>query len=100
MHTLSTYYAFYDISNDNVRNEVIRILKDVGFSRIQESVFCGTISSQQKKDLIENIRSKIIDEVDSFLLILSCKQCFGKISAFGKKMDLNVLVSDDGSVVL
>ncbi|MDN5847415.1 MAG: CRISPR-associated endonuclease Cas2 [Candidatus Nitrosocosmicus sp.] len=100
MNSVSTYYAFYDISKDENRNDIIKALKDIGFVRIQESVFCGSLSSQQKKDLIENIGRIIIEETDSFLLILSCKQCFGKVNSFGRKMDLDWIINNDESMVL
>lgn len=95
----NAYYAFYDISSNDIRNDVIRILKDIGLLRIQESVFCGTLSSQQKKDLIENVKKVMTDKEDSFLLIFSCNQCFGKVISCGKKMDLDLIVNRDESIV-
>ena len=47
------YYAVYDITDNSTRSSVIHILKNQGFSRIQKSVFCGSLSGQNKKDLIK-----------------------------------------------
>lgn len=96
----SAYYGIYDISDNGVRNNVIQILKDVGFIRIQESVFCGSLSTQQKKDLIADVKKIIIKDGDSFLLILSCKQCFGRVISLGKTMDLDWIVNNDESIVI
>jgi|SRR3954447_14333084 CRISPR-associated protein Cas2 len=97
---LPTYYGIYDISDNNIRNDVIQILKDLGFTRIQESVFCGSLSTQQKKDLIENVKKVITNRSDSFMLILSCKQCFGKVIAIGKNVDIKWIVNNDESIVV
>ncbi|AIC15992.1 CRISPR-associated endonuclease Cas2 [Nitrososphaera viennensis] len=82
----NSYYAIYDISDNLVRSNVIRILKNAGFVRIQKSAFCGTLVNQKKKDLLEDIKRVIKDE-DSFYLILTCQQCFGRISVLGKGFD-------------
>lgn len=96
---LSAYYGIYDISDNGIRNKVIQILKDLGFIRIQESVFCGSLSTQQKKDLIADVKKIIVKDTDSFLLVLSCKQCFGKVISLGKTMDLDWIVNNDEAIV-
>lgn len=95
----SMYYAVYDISDDSTRSSVIHILKNQGFSRIQKSVFCGSLSGQNKKDLIESIKM-IVDENDSFYLILTCNQCFGKIKIIGKGFDEEYVSDKKPAVVL
>lgn len=84
----TSYYAIYDISDNLVRNRVIRILKDAGFARIQKSAFCGVLTNQQKKDVIESIRNSIASK-DSFYMIVTCRQCFGRISVVGKGFDMD-----------
>ncbi|MER5175733.1 MAG: CRISPR-associated endonuclease Cas2 [Candidatus Nitrosocosmicus sp.] len=96
---LSAYYGIYDISDNGIRNNVIQILKDLGFIRIQESVFCGSLSTQQKKDLIADVKKIIVKDTDSFLLVLSCKQCFRKVVSLGKTMDLDLIVNNDEAIV-
>lgn len=90
------YYAIYDIKEDRTRDSVVQILKNHGFTRIQKSVFCGNSSNQQNKDLIELIKG-VITESDSFYLLLSCSQCFGKLTVVGKGFDKDY-VSDIKSV--
>ncbi len=94
------YYAVYDITDNTTRSSVIQILKNAGFTRIQKSVFCGKISNQQKKDVIEMIKNTISDENDSFYLLLACKQCFGKIQIVGKNFDREYVSNEKTSVVL
>lgn len=80
------YYAIYDIKDNNIRESIVQVLKNHGFIRIQKSVFCGYTSNQQKKDLVEIIKNIIPDD-DSFYLILSCNQCFGRLTIVGRGFD-------------
>jgi len=93
------YYAVYDVSDDNTRTSVIHALKNHGFVRIQKSVFCGNISNQQKKDLIEIIKTIISDD-DSFYLVLSCNRCFGRVVIVGQGFDKEYVADKKGSMVL
>jgi len=93
------YYAVYDITDNSTRIAVIHILKNHGFVRIQKSVFCGNISGQQKKDLIEMIKYRISDD-DSFYLILSCSNCFGKVMIIGRGFDKEYVSNNKGSMVI
>lgn len=93
------YYAVYDISNNRTRTRTIQALKNIGFVRIQESVFCGSLSSQQKKDLIENLK-QITEENESVYLILACQTCFGKVTIIGNGFDKEYVTNDLESMVL
>ena len=94
------YYAVYDINEDLTRNAIIHTLKNIGFTRIQKSVFCGRISSQQKKDIIEQVKIILKNENDSFYLIMSCNQCFGKMQIVGKGFDKEYVLDQKLSDVL
>ena len=94
------YYAVYDITENSTRESVIHVLKDASLVRIQKSVFCGNLSGQQKKDLIEKIKSTISQDDDSFYLIMSCNQCFGKIVTMGKDFDVDYVSDKKPSMVI
>lgn len=96
---MTMYYSTYDITNNGIRETVIQILKDAGLVRIQKSVFCGNVSNQQKKDLIEKIKSTINQEEDSFYLMVSCNQCFGKIITIGQDFDTQYVQGKRPSMV-
>ncbi len=93
------YYAVYDISDDKTRSRVVQALKDIGFVRIQKSVFCGSLSSQQKKDLAERLK-RIAGEDESIYLILACQTCFGKVTIIGHGFDKEYVANDLESMVL
>lgn len=80
----NTYYAVYDVAADDTRQAIIRILKDGGLVRIQKSVFCGRMSAQLKKDILENIKQVIDKETDSFFLVMNCHDCFKKFISMGQ----------------
>ena len=93
------YYAVYDISDDKTRLRVVQALKDIGFVRIQKSVFCGSLSSQQKKDLVEKLK-RIAGDDESIYLILACQACFGRVTIIGQGFDKEYVSNDLESIVL
>lgn len=94
------YYAVYDITDDCTRSDIVQMLKNIGFVRIQKSVFCGSLTSQQRKDIIEMVKITIRNDNDSFYLILACKQCFGKIQIIGKGFDKEYVTNKKDSMVI
>lgn len=92
------YYVAYDVSDDDIRSGLIQILKDAGFTRIQKSVFCGKISQQQKKDIVEKVKQVITDD-DSFYMFLACQHCFGKVTIIGKGFDKEYVSNEKAAEV-
>ncbi|RNJ73489.1 MAG: CRISPR-associated endonuclease Cas2 [Thaumarchaeota archaeon S14] len=92
MSQTTMHYAVYDISDDPTRTSVADALKNSGFVRVQKSVFCGTLSGQSKKDLLERVRLILArpdgeDGADSFYLIMTCAACYGNIETIGEAFD-------------
>jgi len=50
------YLVFYDITDNNLRNNVVGFLKKKGLHRIQYSVFLGELNSSRLKDLEAGLR--------------------------------------------
>jgi len=98
------HYAVYDIGDDPMRTSVADALKDSGFERVQKSVFCGTLSQQSKKDLLERVRL-ILGEPDegggarSFYLIMTCSACFGSIETLGEAFDAKYVAGETSALV-
>ena len=97
---MTMYYATYDITENVIRESVIQILKDAGLIRIQKSVFCGNLSNQQRKDMVEKTRQVIDQNTDSFYLITSCNQCFGKMLTIGRDFDTEYVQGKKPSMVI
>jgi len=66
---------------------------------IQESVFCGALSGQQKKDLVEKLKC-IAGEDESIYLIFACQKCFGRVTIIGQGFDKEYVANDLESIVL
>lgn len=94
------YYAVYDVAEDGTRDAVIHALKNSGLVRVQKSVFCGNLQPQLRKDLLENIKSTIDPETDSFFLIMNCNDCFGKIMMLGNDFDQSFVDGSKSGMVL
>jgi len=93
------YYAVYDVSDNQTRTRVAQVLKDAGFVRVQKSVFCGSLSSQQKKDLVEKLK-RIAASSDSVYLILTCHKCFGKVTIIGQGFDQEYVAGELEGLVI
>lgn len=93
------YYAVYDIMDNGRRDAVIEILKDSGMVRIQKSVFCGGLVLQQKRDLIETIKSTLNVDDDSFYLIMNCGKCYRNATIVGKGFDQEYVEGKTSSMV-
>lgn len=75
---------FYDIIETNIRNKVIDILFDLGFKRVQFSVFLGEISKKKKKRLTEKLYSSIDKDRDSLYIFNLCEVDFKNCLFLGK----------------
>lgn len=95
----SMYYAVYDIQCNQIRTRVSQVLKDAGFVRIQKSVFCGSLSPQQKKDLVEKLKRTAASS-DSVYLILTCHKCFGMVTIIGQGFDQEYVTGELGGLVI
>lgn len=94
------HYAVYDISDTPTRTSVANALKDMGLERVQKSVFCGTLSEQSKKDLLERVGAILgAGGGDSFYLIMTCSLCFGNIVSIGEAFDTEYVEGKKPAVV-
>ena len=57
------------------------------------------LANQQKKDVVEKIKNTINYETDSFYLIMSCDQCFGKVITIGQDFDVKYATDQKPSMV-
>lgn len=87
-------WAIYDISNDKVRNKIVKLCKNVGLYRVQKSVFLGDINSNDLDELSLESESLINKKSDSVYIFPMCKQDFDKVVLLGQAFDKK-FVSDD-----
>jgi len=75
------YVVIYDVSDDNLRNQVAETLKDYGLQRIQYSGFMGDLRRDQLNSLLVDIKNLIKDLTENVQLFPMCDSCLK-----GKKM--------------
>jgi CRISPR-associated protein Cas2 len=73
----------YDITDDQKRARVAKILKDYG-SRVQYSVFECRISEKQLDDLKNRLTKAIDLKEDSIRFYSLCQECIKKIILIGE----------------
>jgi CRISPR-associated protein Cas2 len=72
----------YDISNDRVRNKVMKTLRDFG-SHVQYSVFECRLKKQEIRQLKSRL-SQIINPTDSIRIYYLCKEDVNRTEFLGR----------------
>ncbi|PWH18352.1 MAG: CRISPR-associated endonuclease Cas2 [Ardenticatenia bacterium] len=73
----------YDIPDDRRRVRLAKVLQDYG-ERVQYSVFECDLTQKQLQQMVREVRQVISDEQDSVRVYLLCRECVGRIQAFGR----------------
>ncbi len=87
-------WVVYDISDDKIRNKVVRICKDKGLYRVQKSAFLGTINRNQLDELSIFCEDVIDKDSDSVYIFPMCKDDFRSVILLGQAFDKK-LVTDE-----
>ncbi len=87
-------WAIYDISNNKIRNKIVKICKNYGLYRVQKSVFLGDIDKNNIDELELQSRNIIDDKTDSVYIFQMCKTDFDNVILIGKAFDKK-FVSDE-----
>lgn len=85
---------FYDITETKIRNQIIDLLFDYNFQRIQFSVFLGEISKKRIRRLYENVSRIINYEEDSLYVFNLCDKDFKDCFFLGKIINKQFLDTD------
>jgi CRISPR-associated protein Cas2 len=75
------YVVIYDVSDDNLRNQVAETLKDYGLQRIQYSGFMGDLRRDKLNSLLVDMKNLIKDLEENVQFFPMCDSCLK-----GKKM--------------
>ncbi|GBC71638.1 CRISPR-associated endoribonuclease Cas2 [Candidatus Calditenuaceae archaeon HR02] len=62
----------YDISSDNIRNEVSETCKNFGLSRIQKSAFMGILPPGRRKELAARLRKVLGESEGNIQIFVIC----------------------------
>jgi CRISPR-associated protein Cas2 len=79
------HVIIYDVTDDNLRNQVSQLLKDYGLTRIQYSAFLGSLRHHELNSLLTDLRSLISDKAESVQIYPICDSCFKAKREVGKQ---------------
>jgi CRISPR-associated protein Cas2 len=77
-------FVVYDITSNKTRERLSENLLDVGFIRLQRSLFLGIVDKSVFDDLLYKVN---LEEGDKVLIIPICEKCFGQLY---KKGEMNL----------
>jgi len=81
-------YIVYDIKDDSIRTYLARRLAYYGLRRIQYSVFNGTVSLNDKNEILKEIKEMKLGEDDKIHVIDLCDSCRKEVVIIGKMPDV------------
>ena len=87
-------WVVYDISENKIRNRIVKLCKGYGLYRVQKSVFLGDLNKNQLDSLALESEHIIDIDTDSTYVFPMCEDCFKKIKLLGKAFDKD-LVTDE-----
>jgi len=77
--------VIYDVTDDNVRNQVSELLKDYGLTRIQYSAFLGSLRHHELNSLLVDLRGLIGEKLENVQIYPVCDACFKGRLEVGKQ---------------
>lgn len=80
----------YDISNNKIRNKIVKLLIDMGLTRVQLSVFLGETSCEKLDEFMKETSSFVNLKTDSIHIAPLCKKDFNNIIFLGKPQTIDL----------
>ena len=65
-------WFIYDISDDKVRNNIVKIAREYGLYRVQKSVFLGNVNKNKMDEIILESKKIINFKEDSVYIFPMC----------------------------
>jgi len=90
---MSLTWAIYDISDDKVRQKIVKLCKTYGLYRVQKSVFLGSLNNNLLDEFALQSEELINPDSDSVYIFPMCEQDFKKVKLLGQAFDKD-FVSD------
>ena len=87
-------WVMYDITENKIRNKIVRYCKNAGLYRVQKSIFLGDIAKNRIDELHLQCEEIIDMESDSVYIFPMCETDFKSIKTSGNAFDKK-LVSDE-----
>ncbi|MEM2910774.1 MAG: CRISPR-associated endonuclease Cas2 [Nitrososphaerota archaeon] len=76
--------VIYDVSEDDVRNNIANICSSFGLTRIQKSAFIGYLPSSARKELVVALKKAISGASANVQVFIFCNYCSMYREVLGK----------------
>ena len=86
-------WFIYDISDNKVRNNIVKIAREYGLYRVQKSVFLGNVNKNKMDEIILESKKVINLKEDSVYIFPMCENDFKMAVLLGQSFDKE-LVTD------
>ncbi|PRR79705.1 CRISPR-associated endoribonuclease Cas2 [Clostridium liquoris] len=87
-------WVVYDITDNKIRNRIVKFCKNKGLYRVQKSVFLGTLDKNEKDELKIMVQDTIDKITDSVYIFPSSKEFLNDTDLIGQGFDKE-LISDE-----
>lgn len=91
-------WFIYDITDNKIRNNIVKIAQEYGLYRVQKSVFFGKVNKNKLDEIILESKKIINFEEDSVYIFPMCEKDFKMAILLGQSFDKE-LVTDKKSVL-
>ena len=91
-------WFIYDITDNKIRNNIIKIAQEYGLYRVQKSVFFGKVNKNKLDEIILESKKIINFEEDSVYIFPMCEKDFKMAILLGQSFDKE-LVTDKKTVL-
>ena len=91
-------WFIYDITDNKIRNNIIKIAQEYGLYRVQKLVFFGKVNKNKLDEIILESKKIINFEEDSVYIFPMCEKDFKMAILLGQSFDKE-LVTDKKSVL-
>lgn len=88
------YWVMYDISNNRIRNNVIKACKNRGLYRVQKSIFLGELNKNEKDELKIEVELLADMETDSIYIFPTSKDALYDTDIIGNGFDKELTAND------
>lgn len=92
-------WVIYDISENKIRNKIVKICKKYGLYRVQKSAFLGDLNNNQWDSLAIECED-FIEDTDSVYVFPMCGSCFKTIKLIGIGFDRDLVRDKLGVLIL
>ena len=91
-------WFIYDITDDKIRSNIVKIAREYGLYRVQKSVFLGNVNKNKMDEIILESKKIINLKEDSVYIFPMCEKDFKMAVLLGQSIDKE-LVTDKKSIL-